>query len=54
MIASYEDVKRRPCDQCLKLFDKSLTFPVIRNQKFSHPREGEKHIEWEALHPDCV
>jgi Mediator complex subunit 27 len=51
MIASYEDVKKRPCARCLHLFDKKLTFPVVRNQKSNACRE--KEAEWEALHVDC-
>ncbi len=54
MIASYEDVKKRPCDECLKLFDKRLAFPIIRNRKSRTLREAKNNPQWEALHGECT
>ncbi len=54
MIASYKDVKRRPCDKCLKLFDKRMALPVIRNVKPSTHPADEREMLWEAMHAACT
>lgn len=54
MIASYGDLKRRPCDKCLKLIDKKLMFPIIRTQMSHTSPDGDVKSQWEAWHLDCV
>ncbi|KAJ9613993.1 hypothetical protein H2200_002129 [Cladophialophora chaetospira] len=51
MIASYRDIKTRPCDKCRKLFDtKAFQLPLIRQPK---PYQNDELPQFEALHRDC-
>jgi Mediator complex subunit 27 len=54
MLASYKDLRSRPCDKCLKLYTLELKLPVIRKRKLSIFRDGETVKQWEALHVACA
>ncbi|KAI4123467.1 MAG: hypothetical protein LQ347_006145, partial [Umbilicaria vellea] len=54
MLASYRDVKERPCQKCGKLLDNRAIFPVVRRKKSTKNDAGELESTWEALHEACV
>lgn len=53
MLASYKDVKERPCQQCGKLLDNRARFPVVRRRKRTKNDAGEFESTWEAVHESC-
>lgn len=55
MIASYADVKQRPCAKCNKMTDDAAQLPVLRVCK-SVPAQASDSGEisiWEPFHPGC-
>lgn len=53
MLASYKDVKEKPCRTCGKLLDHRAMFPVVRRRKSTKNEDGTWKSNWEALHEDC-
>ena len=53
MLASYKDVRARPCQKCGKLLDNRALFPVARRRKRKKNKEGVFETSWEALHEGC-
>ncbi|KAI1612990.1 hypothetical protein EDD37DRAFT_329690 [Exophiala viscosa] len=51
MLAAYSDVKTRHCDKCNKLVNNELLLPLVRQLK---PESSNEHVEFLALHQDCV
>ena len=54
MLASYKDVKTRPCDKCSRLLDRNAQFPVVRTRKRAQQPDGLYTKEWLALHQPCA
>ncbi len=53
MLASYTDVRTRPCVKCSRLLDRNGRFPVVRAKKIWKTEEGQPG-EWSALHSSCA
>lgn len=54
MLASYSDVKSRPCVKCSRLLDRNAQFPVLRSRKKTKQPDGRNAIQWLALHTACT
>lgn len=54
MLASYTDVKERPCRDCGRLLDNRAMFPVVRRRIKTKTEAGELETTWEALHEGCA
>jgi hypothetical protein len=52
MVASYQDLKHRPCHKCQKVFHtKTVQLPVVR--RLTATSEDQSHPQFLALHRDC-
>ena len=54
LLASYTDVKERPCRKCGRLLDTRAMFPVVRRRIRTKSEAGELETTWEALHEGCA
>lgn len=58
MLASYTDVKERPCQKCGKLLDSRAMFPAVRRRtRETTKNEAGEEVDtttWEALHEGCA
>lgn len=53
MLASYLDIKSRPCVKCSRLLDRNAQFPIIRSRKRTKQPDGRFASQWLALHAAC-
>ncbi|CAF9925960.1 MAG: hypothetical protein ALECFALPRED_003261 [Alectoria fallacina] len=54
MLASYIDIKSRPCVKCSRLLDRNARFPVVRSRKRTKQPDGRFESQWLALHTACT
>ncbi|MCJ1486524.1 hypothetical protein MMC06_006701 [Schaereria dolodes] len=54
MLASYFDVKTRPCQNCRRLLDTNGRFPVVRSKRGTKDTEAGLAPTWDSFHVDCV
>ena len=54
MLASYIDIKIRPCVKCSRLLDRNAQFPIIRSRKRTKQPDGRFASQWLALHTACI
>lgn len=53
-LASYADVKSRPCLKCRRLLDQNAQFPVVRTRKRTKESDGHFVTQWQAYHVGCT
>ena len=54
MLASYADLKTRPCVKCNRLLDRNAQFPVERSAKRVQQAEARYPFTWEGFHAACT
>lgn len=54
MLASYLDIKSRPCVKCSRLLDRNAQFPILRSRERTKQPNGRFASQWLALHTACT
>ncbi|KAI9833143.1 MAG: hypothetical protein M1819_003765 [Sarea resinae] len=54
LLASYHDIKSRPCATCGKLLDKEPQLPSVRRSQATKDTDSHTELLWEAYHEACA
>jgi hypothetical protein len=54
MLASYNGIRTRTCDKCLKIIDDDLQFAVTRESKTNEDSTDGAETLWLAYHRKCA
>jgi hypothetical protein len=54
MLASYNGIRTRACDKCLKIIDDNLQFAVARESKTNEDSTDGAETLWLAYHRKCA
>lgn len=54
MLASYDGMRTRACDRCLKIIDDDLQFALLRESKKDLDSTNGAETQWLAYHQKCA